>query len=83
METKICKQCKNEKELTEYSYHDAKLKTYRAQCKVCYAANRKEKRENNLEHHKQQQKKCYEKYKIKYIENIKLYQENNKDKVKN
>ena len=82
METKKCKTCEIDKEIIEFQIRDRKLNTYRTQCKLCYNLERKEKRENNIKHFSEINKKSYEKNKETRIDKVITYRKNNKDKVK-
>lgn len=95
MESKICKACKLEKEV---SYFYKSKNWYSSNCKDCDNARRKKHyydnqlttcekrrkyREDNLETVKLTEKKTYEKNKVKKLAAAKLWTKKNEDKVKN
>ncbi len=82
---KTCKTCQKDKPLDEFPLQNVKLEIYRANCKICYAAIRKNHRENNpavIEKQREQNLNNYYKNKETCIKRITEYNKNNKDKVK-
>jgi 5-methylcytosine-specific restriction endonuclease McrA len=78
MATKICTQCKKEKDIEEFHYQKWGKYNRRAKCKICRnKENKKYKR--NKEKEKLQHKKYYQKNKLKIKEQIKNYREKNPD----
>lgn len=90
METKICKQCKKEKNITEFRLNK---KYYSNICRECekensykYYLNHKEERKKYTENHKQEAKEYQKEYGKTHKENHnianKKYREKNKEKIK-
>lgn len=75
---KICKDCKIEKELSQFSING---KNYRSQCKQCRTSKEKQKYHNNPEIFRQKKKEEYTKNKENIIERNKMYRKNNSEKV--
>ena len=73
MNTKVCKKCKIDQNISEYYTH--KNYGFQAMCKKCYALYRKENRDYLL---KQRRKRYQTKYKEQYRE----YRKKNKNKIR-
>ena len=61
MKTKICKKCKEEKEVCEFGYHSSTKDNLRTSCKVCRKLEGELYRELNTEKRKQNVKNWYSK----------------------
>jgi hypothetical protein len=93
MNSKICKSCKIEKELTEFNKNEKYKFGVTSNCKQCvkkysekYRKNNKEKikesNKKNSERLKEYQKEYYKNNTNNVKQNQKKYRENNKDKIK-
>ena len=79
METKICKQCEVDKEITEYYTQNSKPVS---RCKVCIKEKVKEYRDDNKEVVKKQKQNYYQNNKEHCNNKGKIYRENNKEQLK-
>ena len=83
METKICRKCKQEKPLCDFSKNIAKKDKLQSICKACDVIKSREYKEKDRKKHTMIQKRSYEKNKEKYLKKGKEYYKKNKDKIIN
>jgi len=81
METKICKKCEIEKDLSFFKKAPTCVKGVYMWCKVCDAKHRREKRANNPEKYREIAKKEYYNNKEKRNASAKAWKEKNKERL--
>ena len=77
METKICKKCKEEKEICEFNIRKNRKSGYLSWCISCDKIYKKEYYENNVDKIKKNRKNRY----TNNIDKVKEYNENNKERI--
>lgn len=84
--SKQCKQCNQEKELTDFPFSNKVEQKYRTTCKDCYSSNRKErylKRSNDeILDSKNKRSEYYNINKETIINDVIIYQKKNKEKYR-
>lgn len=82
---KKCKECKVEKKLLDFPFHDKTKGTYRAQCTECYNIKRKERYEKDPDLKKrirESNRLSYHNNSTSRKESVRKYAQDNPDKVK-
>jgi hypothetical protein len=79
---KKCKECGEEKLITEFPVHCKKKNTYRAQCFICYRADRKKRHAENPLPRRAENKRSYLKHRERRMRGCVEYQKRNPEKVK-